>query len=335
MAWIYWHGTDPATRTAHVRWRDETGRRHSKSLGRVSVAEAQRERQAVAVAAEGAAVPLGTVAPSDAVEAFLTSLTAQRRRPGTVAYMRRRLAPALAEWGAVPLAAWNRVQTEALLARKPWGPRSIQMFLRASRTFHRWCLDSGIACGDFAPARLKGPPVVTKRPAIWTADELRRLLDASRDHALEVPVHLATFAGLSHGDLRSLTWREVDIDSGWIDRPRQKTGAPLRIPIAPRLAEVLLRRRTVTPLVCSQMPPKERDAYHLLSRLQAAAGVPSGGWHRARHSFASLLRKQGADLPTIAALLGHRHGSAVTFRYVQTDDESLVAAARALGKAIG
>jgi integrase len=38
-------------------------------------------------------------------------------------------------------------------------------------------------------------------------------------------------------------------------------------------------------------------------------------WKDLRHTFASWLRRKGEELGTIGALLGHREGSRMTFRY--------------------
>ena len=167
-----------------------------------------------------------------------------------------------------------------------------------------------------------------------SAEQARRLLDAARGHYLEVPVALALFAGLSRADLRALTWKEVDLDAGLITRPRHKTGRALRLPISPPLAEVLERHRRRAGPVCRRLPKSDSSLYKALHRLCDRADVPRGGWHRLRHTAATLLAAAGTDVATIGRILGHRPGSVVTLRYLHTDDDRLRQAAEAVAEAV-
>lgn len=334
MAWLHAHD-GPEGRSWHVRWRDAEGRRHSRSLGAVSDAAAEAERVRIEVVEERRAPRLADLPPAEAVERWLLSLSVQRRSQETVDFCRRRLAPLAEAWAAVPLRAWSRPMLEAYLAGKPsWGPRTVQMLVRAVGTFRRWCLASGVACGDVVGG-LRAPTVRRSERLAWTAEELRRILAAAAGDPLSVPVHLAMLAGLSYGDLRALTWAEVDLAGGWIVRPRSKTGAPLRLPIEGRLRAVLEAEPRLPGPVCRSWPPSRRGAYDALYRLLDAAEVERGGWHRLRHSYATLLGASGVDAATVARLLGHRPGSAVTMLYLHSDDARLRRAAEAVERALG
>jgi integrase len=147
-------------------------------------------------------------------------------------------------------------------------------------------------------------------------------------------VALALYAGLSRGDLRALTWREVDLRAGLVTRPRHKTGRALRLPISPPLAEVLERHRRRAGPVCPRLPKSDSSLGKALHRLCDKAGVPRGGLHRLRHTAATLLAAAGTDIATIGRILGHRPGSVVTLRYLHTDEERLRAAAEAVSEAV-
>lgn len=131
-------------------------------------------------------------------------------------------------------------------------------------------------------------------------------------------------------------WSEVDLDAGWISRPRgrQKTGVPLRVPILPRLAEALKPVRATSGLVVTL--PAYDDGYTSLKRLFARCGVRTrGGWHALRAGFGTLLGETGAQQAVIGRALSHRPGSAVTGRYVRPDDAALLAAMRRAGERLG
>ncbi len=68
-----------------------------------------------------------------------------------------------------------------------------------------------------------------------------------------------------------------------------------------------------------------------LKRLAARAGLNSDvTWHTFRHTFASRLNRNGADLVTVKELLGHSDIK-TTMRYAHTNREAKTSAVRRLG----
>ncbi len=232
------------------------------------------------------------------------------------------------------MAGWSRTMLEALLQARGWSPSRVRQALGVYRRFIAWCAAVGYACGDFVgdfkPPRARP---LEHREAL-SPEQCRRLLEAARNHYLEVPVALGLFAGLSRADLRALTWKEVDLDAGLITRPRHKTGTRLRLPISAPLREVLERHRERSGRVCRRLPVSDSSLYKALHRLMDRAGVPRSGWHQLRHTAATLLAAAGTDVATIGRILGHRPGSVVTLRYLHTDDGRLREAADAVARAV-
>ena len=318
--------------TWSIEWREGKRVRH-RVLGPVTEQEAQYELAALN-AGKRTRQAKRTVDPKRAVEDYLRHLKAAGRREGTVAHDRDKLKPLLDEWGHRPLADWSRLHLEALLTERSWAPTRVRNALGVYRRFIAWCGQVGIVCGDFV-AGFKPPRArpSEEREAL-SPKQCRKLLDASRDHPLEVPVALALFAGLSRADLRTITWAEVDLKAGMITRPRHKTGTRLRLPMSEPLREVLERHRRRAGLVCPRLPKSDSSLGKALHRLCDKAEVPRGGWHRLRHSAATLLAAAGVDVATIGRMLGHRPGSVVTLRYLHTDDERLREAAAAVADAV-
>jgi integrase len=318
-----------------IEWREggRKGKVRARQLGAVTEDEAQYELAAMN-AGKRTRREKRVVTPTRAIEDYLRHLKASGRREGTVAHDRDKLKPLLDAWGHRPLAEWARQHLETLLAEKGWATTRVRNAVGVYRRFVSWCDQVGIACGDFVagykPPRLRPP----EEPEALTAEQARKLLDAARDHPLEVPVALALLAGLSRGDLRALTWKEVDLDAGLVTRPRHKTGRALRLPISPPLAEILGRHRRRAGPVCPRLPKSDSSLGKALHRLYDKAGVPRGGWHRLRHSAATLLAAAGVDVATIGRMLGHRPGSPITLRYLHTDDARLREAARAMADAV-
>lgn len=198
--------------------------------------------------------------------------------------------------------------------------------------------------GQLVPAGLLEDVKAIERPPIRIVDrnvltpaQLVALLKAARGTDLEPAVALAAGAGLGLGDLRTLRWGEVDLVAGTLHRPagRRKTGERYRVPLAAVVVEVLKRAPRKGPTVCA-LPPM-RTLRKRLDDLHTKAKVPRGagdGWHRLRHTFASMLAGAGTPLPTIRVLLGHAPGSTATLRYVHPEDARAVAAVAGVAKAI-
>jgi integrase len=261
-------------------------------------------------------------------------------RPDSVASYRQRLGWWLDRCGSVPPSRWTRGLLERTLAEQTtWGPRSKALLVAALRRMRRWAQRAGVFLPDLT-AGVELPPYRPAPRVPLTAAEVDRLMAAATGHAYAPAVALAAYAGLSLGDLRTLTWGEVDLEAGWIVRRtgRQKTGVPLRVPILPALGTALRSIRPLHPapdaVVCSRLPRTRRSLYRTLQRLYAQAGIerPKGSaWHLLRHSFGTLLMRAGVPSAVIGRLLSHQPGSVVTARYQHPDDRDLVAALEALG----
>lgn len=73
---------------------------------------------------------------------------------------------------------------------------------------------------------------------MFEADELRRIIDAAGP-AMRVMVLLGVNCAFGQSDVSSLPIRAVDLDGGWLDFPRPKTGVDRRIPLWPETREAI------------------------------------------------------------------------------------------------
>jgi integrase len=332
MAWLRERKSARGT-VWFVQWRDAAGKIHSERVGfDRTLAEARRRVVDGAVRSGDA-----TAAPShaDALDRFLANLKIANRADGTLTYYRQHLGRLFDRWRDVPLVQWCRRDLEAYLAEHPgWSPRRIQMVVRACRRFSKWAAQAGIAVSDWT-AGLEIPTVRTPERRTPTIDQVNAVLAASTGRRLELAVHLAACAGLSLGDIRALTWDDIDASCEWITRKRRKTGTPIRVPIIPRLASSLRRHRSINGPVCRLLPKSDHSLHAQLRRIYAKAGVPSCGVHGLRHAWATMMLKAGVPHVTIGRLLAHTPGSSMTARYLRHDDAQLIEAMRAIDRAIG
>ncbi len=263
--------------------------------------------------------------PAEALDGFLDHLTFLKRRPRTIEFYEGLLRPLFDRWGTTPLQKWTRARLGAYVRRRTnWSARTTQMFLNACRYFYRWCEDEGIRCADFV-GRLKGPPVRRAERQTLTAEQIQDLLEHCHGHYLELPIALAAYAGLSRADIRSLKWSHVDLKAGRIAKPRSKTRTKIRTPIIPQLLKILSRRRALSGPVCRDLPASDSSLLKALHRQLAASGIPPAprghnGWHRFRHSVATILGQLRVPIPVIGLILSHTPGSTVTLEYVHADE---------------
>lgn len=188
----------------------------------------------------------------------------------------------------------------------------------------------GLEIPDFV-GKLRAPRLRHVEPATFTREEVAAALELSRSHSyLCLPVHVIAFTGMDVGDMRALSWAQVDLRKREIRWERIKTGIPVAAPIHPNLRAVLMetpskKRRG---LVCRGIPASPSSLQKALIRMLTRAEVseaPKGqrGWRRFRHTYATRLVESGATLPDVRALMGHHPTSTVTLRYFHSDPSRL------------
>ena len=169
-----------------------------------------------------------------------------------------------------------------------------------------------------------------KRIAVLDSATLTKLVDAGTTERWRTALALAGFAGLRIGELRAITWAEVDLATGTVNVNRSllpdgtpkapKTEAGIRsVPLLPGLRRVLIAWKLKAPhtlpheLVIATGDGgavSDRNLRRALEDAKAAAGLDGTAdrlsWHSLRHSFASLLATD-LELPatTLAELIGH------------------------------
>jgi integrase len=158
-------------------------------------------------------------------------------------------------------------------------------------------------------------------------DEMTRLLEAckaSETRELYPAVLLALSTGMRHGELFGLTWERVDLKAGRITLEQTKNGERRTVPLqGEALAAVReLPRRLDTPLLfpSRKHPAKPVDLRTPWETVLRRAGVENFRFHDLRHTAASYLAMSGADMLTIAAVLGHKTLQMVK-RYAHLSDQ--------------
>lgn len=157
----------------------------------------------------------------------------------------------------------------------------------------------------------------------FTPEELKLIADSSKGTWIYTLFITGVNTGLREGDICTLLWREVDLESGWIERTMRKTGKPVKIPILPALNKYL----KALPKEDKYCFPELAEMYlgsgrttigHSASKFLTQLGIETNrkladrsrmvsvkDIHSCRHTFAYLAAINGVPFPIVQSVVGH------------------------------
>jgi integrase/recombinase XerC len=272
------------------------------------------------------------------VDAFINYLKAERNASR---YTQRNYRGALVEfetWHREHLGQavdWKRVGLEDLRAyqlfltgrtKQPLNKNSVLLRLSAIRSFFKYLVRRGDVAEN--PARmLKSPKRAKRLPQYLSSSEVERLLAATRVDCPDDEVEpwlkardRALFETLYSGGLRvqelcTLREEDVNLEEGMarvLGKGNRERWCPLGQPAVDALKEYLCLRKQGgpnSPIFWSNRKSSltTRSVQRILKKYLAAAGLDARLTpHKLRHSFATHLLNNGADLRSVQELLGHK-----------------------------
>jgi integrase/recombinase XerD len=213
-------------------------------------------------------------------------------------------------------------------------PVSCNTYIKALNAFCLWLHAEGHLVAPLQLPLLK----VEQRIVQTLSDQSMQALlsqkpkgfDQWRLHAL---VCLLLDAGLRIDEALTLRRRDVDFDNLLVT-VFGKGRKERRIPFSFELRKVLFRYDQVRTTQCPQcelsFPSRQgtfwdqRNSLRGLHLLQEKLALPTFGWHRFRHTFATNYRRQGGDIVRLSMVLGHSQIT-TTQRYLHLLTEDLSA----------
>ncbi len=268
-------------------------------------------------------------AESLAIEAFLDHLWTERGlSENTISAYRADLV-GLAKWLATQnvlhLDRANRGHLLAYLAERTRGgarPRSSARLLSSIRRFYQYLVREGRLKED-PSQRIEAPKLGRALPKALTEEEVEALLDAPKTSEVlglrdRTMLELLYASGLRVSELVTLRVSQVNLQQGVV-RLVGKGGKERLVPLNEEsirwlqryLAESrkqLTRRRGSESLFTTRRGQSmTRQAFwYLIKRYAASAQIDKAlSPHTLRHSFATHLLNNGADLRVVQMLLGH------------------------------
>lgn len=207
----------------------------------------------------------------------------------------------------------------AFLHEEGLSARSVARHVSAIRRFHRFMLEEGLCDRDIT-ALIETPRQSRKLPRVLSAAEMESLIQAPnpdtpegvRDAAM---LELFYSCGLRISELASLPLRHVNLEEGNL----RVHGKGAKVRLAPLGRCALMRLQQWLPI---RMTWAQRDdalfigtsgkrlsrctVWRLVKRYARIAGIPRNVTpHMLRHSFATHLLDNGADLRAVQEMLGH------------------------------
>lgn len=155
---------------------------------------------------------------------------------------------------------------------------------------------------------VKPPRVPAGRVRYLQPPELNRLVCECPEWLRPI-VGLAVLTGMRRGEVLALRWLDVDLSHGRVILPQTKNGDG-RIVYLSQGAQAVLRslpHNQITSLVenlFSGITPNQVTV--AFRRVCDKVGIADFRFHDLRHTAASWLRMSGADIHTVAQLLGHK-----------------------------
>lgn len=264
----------------------------------------------------------------EVIRSFLDYLTGERGLSShtRAAYGRdlARYAVFLRRGGVVSPAAVSKEHVAAFLfalQRAQKAPATVARHLAAIKSFHRFLVLEGVATSNPA-AEITSPRLRSRLPDVLTVGEVERLLAAVspstvlglRDRAMLETLYAT---GLRVSELTGLGLEDLDL-AGRLVRCVGKGGRERIVPIGSTCAKYLrmylerarpvLARRTSRHLFLNRRggPLSRQTIYKLIVRYTRQAAIAKHvGPHTLRHSFATHLLDNGADLRVVQEMLGH------------------------------
>lgn len=294
-----------------ISWQDAQGRRRYRRTNAQTLSQARKIRAAELVRVEQTKI-LGFAAPGNESFSDLSArfLKYQKPRLSERAYVREHgiVGQHLEEFFTGKLTAIRKVDIQRYITKRSTevSGHSVQKEANVVKHMFRMAVEWELI--PFSPAQgLKTPKVAAGRVRYLQPGELRLLL-ASCPGWLVPIVALAANTGMRRSEILGLRRMDVDLLGGRVLLPQTKNGEG-RVVYLNRTAVAIfenieINQKNSHERVFSGVSPEQVSV--AFARTCKKLKIADFRFHDLRHTAASWLRMAGADIHTVAQLLGHK-----------------------------
>ena len=233
---------------------------------------------------------------------------------------------------------------QALAVERQLGPQSVAHYRQALSSVLTQAANTWQWVEQSPMHRVPKPTLPRGRVRYLSDDERERLLSACKASAnadLYLAVLLALTTGGRQAETMGASWKQIDLQRATLQLEQTKNGNRRALHLVGPVLELLKERAKVRRLDTVLLfpshtnPRKPVDLRQPWEKALQAAGIEGFHWHDLRHTFASMAAMNGANLPELAALLGHKT-MAMVQRYAHLSPGHTAALAeRVAGKMLG
>ena len=205
------------------------------------------------------------------------------------------------------------------------------------KTFFYWCIDSGYVlknpCSKVEIKGNKNEIIKGKRQdvEILSEDEIKFIKEHIKGSSMELIILLDLATGLRQGELLALDWSCIDLDNKILEVTRSvkevyvyenenakhietvfqipKTENSFRTVSIPDVIIDVLKKcdKKEGLLFCDEKgnPLRAKNVSYQWKKILKECNIPHKKFHAIRHTYASMLLKNGVDIETVAELMGH------------------------------
>lgn len=295
-----------------ISWVDAQGRRRRRKTDAANITQAKQILSAELLRVEQSKMlghaPPGKETFGEVAERYLKH---QQARLTPKAYDREEgiVKKHLAPFFNRPLAAIRKVDIQRYVTERSGEASAYSVQKELTVLKHLFSLAIEWEIVSINPAQdVKAPKAPAGRVRYLQPTELRALLEACPDWLRPV-VGLAVCTGMRRGEVLGLRWLDVDLANQRIMLPQTKNGEG-RIVYLNQMAQTVLMsveraaESKTTDRVFADVGPDQATV--AFGRVCRDLGIEDFRFHDLRHTAASWLRMSGADIHTVAQLLGHK-----------------------------
>jgi integrase len=295
-----------------MHWSDAQGRRRWRKLNVRTLQQARKARAAELVRVEQSRVlgfaPPGAETFADVAARFLSH---QKARLTPKAYQREAgiVNEHLSKFFIGPIASVRRVDVQRYVTKRAGevSAHSVQKEVNICKHLLRLAVEWEIVPFNVAHG-VKCPRVPAGRVRYLQPGEVRAVLESSPEWLRPI-VALAACTGMRRSELLGLRWLNVDLEYGRVMLSQTKNGEG-RMVYLNETAKAAIRSLPFdtttrsTSFVFRGLSGEQVSMAFV--RTCRTLGISDFRFHDLRHTAASWLRMNGADIHTVAQLLGHK-----------------------------
>lgn len=202
-----------------------------------------------------------------------------------------------------------------LATERQLGPQSVAHYRQALSSVLTQAVNTWQWIEQSPMHRVPKPALPRGRVRYLSDDERERLLSACKESAnddLYLAVLLALTTGGRQAETMGASWSQIDLSRATLQLEETKNGSRRALHLVGPVLDMLRERTKVRRidsglLFPSKVNPRQPvDLRQPWEKALQVADIKDFHWHDLRHTFASMAAMNGASLPELAALLGHK-----------------------------